>query len=130
MTQSGHWRRQSRVTAFMECRSGSLRLDAIWEVNPPNLLCPSWNTFVRHEFESHNKSNVRFGSNMVAGQTGRPEVVRLESGVPCSEPWVRQCDIPLREGSVRGFLAAKPPGMLPNCDNPAREQQRANDPHQ
>jgi hypothetical protein len=26
------------------------------EVDAPNLLCPSWDTFVRHEFESHNKS--------------------------------------------------------------------------
>src|SRR5215471_16251394 len=45
----------------------------ISEVDPPNLLCPSRNTFVRHEFESHNKSLADVQNKRVA--VGRHDLI-------------------------------------------------------
>src|SRR5690349_13636988 len=62
------WRQQSTRKSARDKRHW-----IILEVDPPSLLCPSWDTFVRHEFESHSKSLADVQNKRVA--VGRHDLV-------------------------------------------------------
>jgi hypothetical protein len=76
---------------------------------------------------------VRFGRKLKLAVYQQQETIARRAAGEALAEIARRYNVSHSKGdfvSLCDFLAAKPPGMLPNCDNPAREQQRANDPHQ